>query len=315
MLLLKRKTILAAAEETTAYTAETLASGDSDFNLYDVATSPTVELLERRPGDGFSPLASVSGLQSGQMSFRADFHGAGDGTAPGWADLFLPACGFVKTVNTFAPVSAPPYESGSDLGVRTLTMGAYEDGRLKQLRGAMGNFRIMLETGKPAMVDFNYTGAWTGASDATLPSPTYPTQKPLRFAASTFTIGGTAVCVQSVTIDVGNEVVLRECQSASDASGFKGALVTNRTITITVNPEADLVANYDPHGDWEDGTERALSIVLSDASDTVTIAIPKAQVTSCGEGDRNGIRTDEITFQANRSSAVDDEMTIAFSAT
>ena len=61
-------------------------------------------------------------------------------------------------------------------------------------------------------------------------------------------------------------------------------------------------------------TERAFSLAIQNATDKVTIAMPKFQITNLQDGDRNGVVTDEITFQANRSAAAgNDEMTIAFS--
>lgn len=316
MPLLTEKTVLAIAEESTAYTAETLAAGDTNFSVFDLQTTMNVEMIDRESQDAFSRRSSIVGLQSGSLTFKTGIFGDGSGGASPELDLLLPACGMVNTSETFSPVSQPPHESGSDLGVRTLTMGVYEDDRRKLFRGCMGNAKLVLETGKPAYIEWNFQGAWGGVSDQALLAPTYPTRPAIRFAAATLTLGGVAVCAQKIEIDLGNNVVLRECQSASDASGYRGAIVTDRKIGGTVDPEASLVATYNAFGDWTASTERALSIVFADAADTVTIAIPKYQIQNVGgEGDRNGIRIDPITFSANRDSAADDEMTIAFSAT
>lgn len=316
MPLLTRKTVIAAAEESTAYTAETLAASDSDWSVRDVQSTPTVEMVERESSDAFSRRSAIAGLQSGSVSFKSDFYGDGAGGVPTWADVFFPAVGLVeKTSGVFSPRSAPPHESGSDLGVRTLTMGVYEDGRRKLLRGCMGNAKLVLETGKPIHIEWNYMGAWGGVSAQSLLAPTYPTRPPIRFANSTLTLGGVAVCAQKIEIDLGNNFAMRECQSASDGSGYRGAIVTDRKIGGTVDPEAVLPATYDAFGDWLASTERALVVEFADAEDTVTITIPKFQVQNIGgEGDRNGIRIDPLTFSANRSAAADDEMTIEFAA-
>lgn len=310
MPLLKKIRVLAAKIETTSGTAESLAAADAQFNCYDVEIQPDITMTQR-PGQGsFSKLPAVSEGRVGSVTFKTDITGDGAAGTPGWASTFLPACGFKVTTGTFAPVSEPP---GSN--VKTLTMAVYENGLLKRLRGASGTFKLILETGKPAMIEFTFTGVWLAPSDASILAPTYPTEKPLRFANSTMTIGGSwSPCVQSVEIEAGNEVIARECQSASDGSGYVNAIITDRQPTGTINPESELVASEDTHGDWLAHNENALSIALTDGTDTVTIAAPKIQYTNIQEGDRNGIQTDDITFQCNKSAAAgDDELTIDFS--
>ncbi len=173
----------------------------------------------------------------------------------------------------------------------------------------------MLETGKAAMIEFTFTGVWVAPTDAGIISPNYPAQLPIRFANSTMTIGGSwSPCVQSVEIDAGNEVVGRECQTSSDGSGYINAIITDRNVVGTINPEAELVATEDVYGDWIAHNENALSIALTDGTDTITIAAPKLQYTNIQDGDRNGIIIDEIEFQCSRNSdAGNDELTIDFS--
>ena len=194
-------------------------------------------------------------------------------------------------------------------------MAVYENGLKKQLRGASGTFKILMETGKPVMIEFTFTGIWTAPTDVAILAPTYVTQKPLRFANSTLSIGGSwSPCVQSVEIDAGNVVVARECQSASDGSGYINAIITDRQPVGKFNPESELVAGQDTHGDWIAHAENSLSISLTDGTDVVTISAPKIQYTNIQEGDRNGIQIDAIDFQCNKDTADgDDEIEIDFS--
>jgi len=307
MALLRRKTVMAAKIESTAYTAESLTAAESNYNFFDVVCSPSFDIRQRQQSNTFSNRVSTTGGRTGTVTFKTEITGNGDGAAPTWADLLLPACGFVETTGTFSPVSAEP-----GANVKTLTIGVYEDGRKKLLKGCVGSGKIVLESGKDAMIEWTFTGAWVSVTDVALIAPTYPTQVPIRFADSTVAIGGYNPCVQKLEFDFGNNVILRECQS--DASGYKGALITDRNIVGTVDPEAQLVAGYDAYGKWLANTEEALSVVLDDGTDVVTITAPKAEITNIdGDGDRNSLRTDPITFQANLSTAGDDELTIAFS--
>jgi len=68
---------------------------------------------------------------------------------------------------------------------------------------------------------------------------------------------------------------------------------------------------------WLAGTEQALSIVLdSPGNSTITIAVPKAQVTNVQEGERSGIVTDDVTLSCNKNAAnIDQDVTITFVAT
>ena len=309
MPLLRRKTVLAAEIEATAYTAETLAAADSNFNVFDAVCTPTIENRERAAANTFSQRQGSAGPRMGTVTFRTDITGDGAGGVPTWASEFLPACGWVDSSGTFSPTSEAP---GSN--VKTLTIGVYEDGRRKLLRGCMGTFKIVLETGKDAVIDWTFTGAWGGVTDVAILAPTYPTDRPLRFANSATTIAAYAPCVQKLEIDAGNNVIMRECQNASDASGYKGAIVTDRKVVGTLDPEAELVATYDCFGKWLASTEEALAVVMQDSTDQVTLTMPKAEITGIQDGDRNSLRTDPITFKGNLSSSGDDEFTIAFAA-
>jgi len=311
-MLLSRKRVLAAKLESTAYAAEAAPGWGATFNVFDPIIQPNIESIDRLGQGSFGYLPSSTGLRSGTCTFRTELTGDGagpDAGVPAWASTFLPACGWVATAGAFAPVSEVP---GSN--VKTITLGCYVDGVLKQIRGAMGSFVINLENGKPANIDFTFVGAWTSATDAVIINPTYTTVMPLRFANSTLSVSGIAPCVQSITIDSGNAVSLLPCQANTDASGYKGGFIGGRRPTITMNPEAELVATNTFIADMLASTQDAFSVALTDSTDTITIAAPKLQPINVQEGEREGLVTDDVTFLCCRSAAAgDDELTITFS--
>lgn len=117
----------------------------------------------------------------------------------------------------------------------------------------------------------------------------------------------TTAVVQSLRIDLGNTVMLRESGNSSD--GYVHAAITDRKVVGSINPESSLVATKDVFGEMLLGTEAAFTLTVSG----ITFAMPKLQFTSNQPGDREGIQTDEIDFQANRSAAAgDDEIAITF---
>lgn len=309
MSLLTRVRVLGAKIEGTSGTVETLADADGAFNVINPVIQPTIAFTPREGQGGFGKIKGVTGPRGGTCTFRHHLYGDGAGGVPTWAALFLPACGWVNTAGTFSPRSEAP---GSN--VKTITIGVYENGKLKRLRGASGTFSIVCESGQPVALDFTFTGVYMDEAAGTILAPTYPTRAPIRFSGTTFTIAAAATpCFASLTFDAGNSVILRECPTAADNSGYFNAIITDRTPTGTINLESVLVATNAVYNKWVGHTEEALSLAVADANDRVTIACAAIQRTNKQEGDRNGVQIDDVTFQCNKS-AGDDELTIAFSA-
>jgi hypothetical protein len=313
MTLLKRKRVLAAKVETTVGTAESLTASEAAFNAYDVMIQPEIEFEEREGQGSFGYLSSVPGGYKGTASFKTDISWDGTGD-PSWVTTFFPACGLVKDTGVWYPKTAAP---GSD--VKTLTIGCYQDGMFKSIRGAAGTFKINLATGKRATIEWTFTGIWVTPTDSAIIDPTYPgfetptAEIPLRAAGVQASFNSIALCYETATIDLGNEIMMREC--ATDASGFHSALITNRKPMVTANPEAKLVATRPSYTNWLARLEASLSIGLASATGngSFVFAAPKAQIINIQEGDRNRLVTDELEWQCNRNAQTDDrEFSITF---
>jgi len=310
MPLLRRKSVLAAKIESTSGTAEALTASDAAFNVFDLTMSPTIAMTPRPSQGSFSSLPAMPELYGGTCTFRTEIFGTGAGGVPGWASTFLPACGWTAAGGVFSPKSETP---GSN--VKTLTIGAFIDGNRMLMRGCAGTFSITFETGKIAVINWTFTGVFSGQSAVALLAPTYPTALPLRVGNATFTLGSWSPCFQSMTIDAGNTVALRECATNTDSSGYAAAIITNRLPTGSINPEAELDGTKDNYVIWTSTTEEALAFSIENATDKFAVAAPKLQRTNVQMGDRNGMLTDEITFQLNKSAAAgNDELTFTFSA-
>ncbi len=309
MTLLKRKRVLAAKPETTPGTAEALTSAEAAFNCYDIVIQTETELEQREGQGSFGMRQSVPGGYKGRLQFKHDASWDGTATEPSWADTFLPACGWVKNGQVFTPRSEAP-----GANVKTLTFGVYVDGVYKTLRGAVGTFRLNCSSGKSAFLEFDFMGIWSSPTDVAIITPTYPTALPLRFASSTTTWNSVDLLVENLTLDSGNTMILRE--SSGTAAGFSAGLITNRIVTITGNPEAKTVATQDRYGKLLDMSEHALTWSLDGPTNSViTINVPKAQIQSISEADRENMVIDDITWQANRDgSNVDQECSITFTA-
>lgn len=310
MPIVRKRSLLAAKIEATSGTAETLANADGAFNVFNVNMTPNITFTERQGNGSFSQLAAQPETYGATVTFSTEVYGNGLGTSPGWATTFLPACGWKATANTFAPVTD---DAGTD--VKTLTMGFFVDGLRMQMRGCAGSFKFVFEPGKLARIDWNFQGVWQAVADVAILTPTFPTNRPFRVANSVFTLGTYSPCFSSLEIDAGNEIFLRPCATNTDSSGLSGAIITSRKVNGTIDPESVLVATKNVYGNWLSGTEESFSFALSDATDKITIAMPKFQATNVQPTDRDGMLVDSISFQANRNAAAgNDELTIAFSA-
>lgn len=305
MVLLRKKRVFAAKVETTPGTAESLTGAEGVYNAYNVVIQPNIPVEERTGQGAFNRLAGVPGGLSGTATFRTDIHY--DGTnIPTWASVLLPACGWVNNSSTFEPNTEAP---GSN--VKTVTIGCFADGKLFRIAGAMGTFQAVFPTGRMAYIDWTFTGKWVTASDTAIIAPTYPTTIPLRYATTTTTYNSVALCVESVTFDAGNTVILREC--AADVTGYATALVTDRYPKITANPESTLVATRDPHGYLTAGTEAAFSLSVPVSTGSLTWTATDAQVLNTQDEDRGGVMVDALEFGCNRSGTTDDlELVIIF---
>lgn len=305
MPLLRKKRTIAAKVETTVGTAESLAAADGVFNAYDIELQGDIQVEEREGQGGFDRLAGVPGQRGGTMSFKTDLEWDGSTTMPTWASVLFPGCGVVESSQVYTPRSEAP---GSN--VKTLTLGVYEDGKLKTLAGSVGNFRIVMPSGRKCFIEWEFTGVWQAVTDTTMITPTYPSDEIIRFASATLTYDSVDLCVEQLSLDCGNEMIYRECPDT--AAGYKSALVTDRYPVIEGNPEAQLEAEDPRYADWLAGSEAALSVVLagpaggsSDAD--ITISVPAAQIFNVQVGERNKLIIDDVTWHANKNGANQDQ--------
>jgi hypothetical protein len=307
MTLLRRRSVFAAKTETTIGTAESLTAAEAVYNVMGLTIQPNITMEEREGQGGFNYNPSIAGQRSGTATFSTEAYYDGS-TIPNWASVLLPACGFIDTAGVFSPVSRGPGGSGLP---KTLTIGGFVDGMYRVLSGCMGTFTIDLPTGR--MVKFNWTfqGKWTNPTDVAIIDPTFPTTIPMRMAAGSVSWASTNICTENVTVDAGNEVILREC--AGEASGIKSALVVNRKPMITANPEMVLVATQNRHSQWLTPTPGALVITTGSSSENrLVITAPKAQLQNIQQGERSGLLTDELTWMATANDDPDEELTIEF---
>lgn len=277
----------------------TKLAGTQALLVYGLEIRPTAPFEERK-GTGLyrgHAQTGVLGARSGSCSFSVELRGTGSqGMEPGVA-ILLQACGLAKTVEVYQVHSTHSND-------KTISIDVWEDGVKKGLRGASGNVTFEGADGGRVMLNFELSGIWQAVIDEALPAFSPSTTAAMLMQGCTFTIATEAIKISRFSLNMGCVVVPRYDVDA--VGGIIYYMVTDYDGPIIgMDPEADLVAGYDYNGVWLALTEAAVSLALTDGTDTITFTIPKVQYREIPGGDRSGIKIYDITGQCNHSSGND----------
>lgn len=314
MTVLTKRTQVGAKVETTEGTINPVAAGDL-FRTTNMAVTPEIAMVARELLDSsLSTFASLSGKRQAGMTFTCEMKGAG-GTAnstPEW-NAALQGCGMISTDNTTDRTWTP----SSVMGVTEATdavpvsLSAYMDGLLVRLWGARGNVSFDFESGQVPKMNYTFTGADFDVTDASLLSPTYDSTTPPVVLGISMTMHGESFKISKATIDLGNELVLRDDITAS--SGNFSTLIGSRKVVGTLDPEAFLIASgHDIFDVFRNGTEASFTITIGTGTgQQFVVTCPKSRYTGIGFGERGIYRTFDVGFECNRNTAAgDDEISI-----
>ncbi len=284
------------------------------------AKTPTIESLVENPViarddnaiDRTAPLpsggtrASVEGPLTGTFSGRVELRSNGAGGLDPFVAMLLNICGSKLSTATYSPQSAIASQ-------KTATIHVWQDGVRKGLYGAHGNVKLTAAGGGDIIyVEFELKGKWLAPVDEAVPAVTPNTALPFRMRGATFKVHGYAAVIGGFTFDTGCNVIGR--QSAADANvGILHFASAGHAPTFTFSPEATTVATHDWHGLRASSTEDELSLAMTDGTVTLTLTAPTAQYRSVADGDREGIRTNDITMQINVGATADSDWTLVVS--
>lgn len=249
-----------------------------------------------------------------RISFDCEVKGEGDalGVAPE-IGVLLKACKMSETIVGATSVTYAPHSLAiDDANNESVTIYYHQDLIRHELNGARGTWRMSGESGKQAILSLTFEGTYVSAVADTQSDITVNATIPPRLVSATFTIDSFAACVQAFGIDLGNQMVMKECiNSATNGISHYGS--TDRLPTMTINPETPAIATKDFWDKFENTSEMAVSMVIGQSSlNRATITIPKAVINaSPNYTDRNGILTQDINLNLNYS-AGDDEISILF---
>ncbi len=301
-----RMALLGALVETTSGTANVPTVALPNSQIFDIVCEPDglYEGGEVRPDGNHGGSAKRNKtVQKGKLTFKMRLRHL-DGLY-----TLLRGCGFVISGDD-DEIAKP---SWVNFAVReTLTFRVWQGGTYKQIYGANGTCKIAPEgPGQAVIAEFEYMGLWAAPGDQAMPSDPTLTTAAFRAAGMTISVGGGSIPqIDGWELDMGQEVAPRQDITADSA--LHRFQVEDGSPKLTIAPEYRLVAHYDHYGLLLAGTQQAVSFVLTDGTNTLTIAAAAAQRISGGDGSREKKRTVPTELELQKDSSGDD-LTLTYS--
>ena len=256
---------------------------------------------------------------SWEMPFTGKLGAAG--TAPAWEALIM-ASGFKRTASPGVSVSYKPNTVNDMTDTPSATIWQY----LRQLeesasylikgRGYRGNVALRMTVGEEAVISGTGMALYTPWPNATVANPTAPSSYQ----------GATCMIVQRLVLTVGaidyplesmeinSNWTLTEIRTGELNQGtLSKVLLTRPTSGGRVGGSLRLVdgktALQDLVTKWQAGTLVSVSAVISNGTDTITLAAPNFQFGQPAPS-AEGVMKFDVPFYLNRGTTGDDELTI-----
>ena len=187
--------------------------------------------------------------------------------------------------------------SPASVSIPSLTIYLYQDGVLWKLVGCRGTFTFEAPTARPARFNFTFSGTVLSKEDAAVPGGVFDDVRPPVFKAASMLVDRATSSVGTFRVDNGNRLTFPGNPNAPE--GFDPVEITERRMTGSVDPSATLVATRDIFGSMQVGDQKIIHGRWGTvAANRIGVTIPTALFLSDDPGDREGILTEEVNFQA-----------------
>lgn len=314
MAYLKTKALILAKIETN-YSTDAVPTATDAILCEDPDIQPIAKALERnnvRPVFGTKDKLIIGeGLK---LSFTTEMRGPGTSpvtTAPDIGVLFRMA-GFTQTIVATSGQECCKYTPHSNFeSGESGTVYFYRDGNLHKILGGRSTFSMDTKVNEYPKLKWEITGLYGGPVTGTMPTPTFSTVSPMVFKSAAFTIGSFAATIESLKIDVKNNVVKRP--DANAATGIKSYNISDRAITGEIDPEVEAIATKDFWSMWANSTTSAMSATIGQtAGNRCLITCPAVQPDDLKYGDREGILTYQLPLLIKPTAAGNDDIEFKF---
>jgi len=251
----------------------------------------------------------TSGTGSGHVGMITDYVGSTKvATVRAISTTFVPGAssGYSIGANvSYAPVSS---------SFTSVTIYYNVDGLLHKVTGARGTVVLNGEVGAIPTLQFTMTGIYNSPTDTAAPEATYTNQAtPLIFKqgnTTAFQLYSYSACLQSVSMDVGNNIVYRELVGCT-----KQVLITQRNVTGTVVIEVPTIAQKDYFtAAITDGTTGNFSFAHgTTAGNRVGLVLSTVDIGDPSYSGQDDIAMLNLPYTAIPTTAGNDEFVLVFS--
>jgi hypothetical protein len=315
-------------------------SGGLDFSIElkgsgSLTTEPEWAKLIKACGFQCSALSKISigAITSGPFVHSETITGDTSGatgrvvisTADGTTTLyFVPVSGTFEsgdlitgsTSGATATASGDPADAGFEVkpvssGIDSLTMGLYEDGVRKVMKGCRGTVKFSFKIGEPAMLDFSFKGVESGVADvAMLTGIDFDSTIPPVLLNAVMSCDGVSLNVGELEIDVSNTLASKD--KIDDAKGVLSYIITGRDMQGSFNPEMVPVATHDFFNKWFNNTPMVLDLAYGETEgNKFRVYAPGIVYNKIDDGDRDGIQLAQTSFDLTGSmDPGDDELAL-----
>lgn len=192
----------------------------------------------------------------------------------------------------------------------SLTLVMYKDGVKHLMPGSFGTFEVEATAGQFATIKWTFNGTYEAPVDDAMPTPNYEKTLPSQVELARLRVDNFNAVVEKFTYNQANDIQVRP--DVSSEQGYIGTRIVSRKPEGGIDPEADLVANYDFWAKLRNADRMPLQMrVGKNAGNIVWMIAPTVQYTGMTYQDRQGI----LTYDAGLKFAgyqADDEVLFYF---
>ena len=220
------------------------------------------------------------------------------------------------TSGATATASADPVSAGFEIKpisglVVSLTMGLFEDGIRKVLKGCRGTVKFNFKIGEPATLDFSFKGVEAGVTDVPMfTGVSFDNTVPPVLLNAVMACDGVSLNIGEMEINVSNTLASKD--KIDDAKGILSFMITGRDMQGSFNPEMVPVATHDFFSKWFSNTPMVIDLAYGETEgNKFRFYAPGIIYNKIDDGDRDGLQLAQTSFDLTGSMEPgDDELAI-----
>jgi len=290
------------------------------MSAFGIAPTITQEEIENLATFGnLGRLGPIIGIETGQVTFGMNLRGNGStlkyasSTKPEF-DLPFRGCGFSSVFSGTVGAEIVTYAPGAATPESMTIYIAQENAATIKLGGCFGTVDFVIRGGAVVEARFTFNGFVLGVSDVTYVAgaidatrPGYPVAKSAAFQIDT---ANYAPRIANIGFNVNNQ--LQRVPSVNAVGAVAGYIIADRNPRLTIDPEADTVANYDWLTKWRAGNLADCSFQAGTVQyNKIVFTMPKVGITGQNVQTRDGLTALATTLVATIQAGGDDFTIVA----